>query len=214
MEAGNSAQAGALVSKGLSALGTTFRVGFYTNESQLDNYLNFVSVMATEDDTIVTFDDSTNNSITIATENLGIGDYEFAIKKQYEFMSSFQDEPYFEHLSPGIYTIYIQDKNNCGIAQIAISVVGFPKFFTPNNDGYNDTWEIIGVNENFYTTSNIYIFDRFGKLITQINPTERGWNGLFNGQQLPSTDYWFSAELIDNEGNIRIRKGHFSLIRK
>jgi len=57
MLAGNSAQAGALVSKGLSALGKTFRVGSFTNENPQDNYLNFVSVMASENNTIVTFDD-------------------------------------------------------------------------------------------------------------------------------------------------------------
>ena len=57
MEAGGGAQAGALVSKGLSALGTTFRVGSFTNENASTNYLNFVSVMATEDDTKVTFSD-------------------------------------------------------------------------------------------------------------------------------------------------------------
>ncbi|GAA4231614.1 hypothetical protein GCM10022291_04470 [Postechiella marina] len=54
MEAGG-AQAGALVSKGVSALDTTFRIGTYTNANPQDNYLSFVSVMATEDDTEVTF---------------------------------------------------------------------------------------------------------------------------------------------------------------
>ena len=159
-------------------------------------------------------DDSDNNSITILTDNLGIGDYEYAITELDEFISSFQDEPYFDHLAPGIYTIFIQDKNDCGIAQLDVSVIGFPKFFTPNNDGFNDTWKIIGVNENFYASSNIYIFDRFGKFITQINPRGDGWDGLFKGRQLPATDYWFSVELVDAIGNIRIRKGHFSLIRR
>jgi gliding motility-associated-like protein len=107
----------------------------------------------------------------------------------------------------------VRDKNNCGTAQIEVSVIGFPKFFTPNNDGYNDTWSILGVDENFYSNSKIYIFDRFGKLITSIQPESDGWNGFFNGEQLPATDYWFTAELIDNLGNIRTRKGHFSLIR-
>tara|TARA_R110001583_G_scaffold4351_5_gene25292 strand:+ start:22186 stop:26181 length:3996 start_codon:yes stop_codon:yes gene_type:complete len=171
-----------------------------------------IATITNED--IIIVDDSENNSITITTANLGIGDYEFAIKKMDEFMSSFQDEPNFENLTPGIYTLFIQDKNNCGIAQIDVSVIGFPKFFTPNNDGSNDTWKVLGVNENFYTSSAIYIFDRFGKLITQVNPKGDGWNGLFNGQYLPATDYWFSVELIDTKGNSRIRKGHFSLIRR
>jgi len=163
---------------------------------------------------ITVVDDSENNSITIATTNLGIGDYEYAIAKLDGFISSFQDEPYFDHLIPGIYTVFIQDKNNCGIAQLAISIIGFPRFFTPNNDGFNDTWKVIGVNENFYANSNIYIFDRFGKFITQINPRGNGWDGLFKGRQLPATDYWFSVELVDPIGNVRTRKGHFSLIRK
>ncbi|WP_456376739.1 T9SS type B sorting domain-containing protein, partial [Lutibacter sp.] len=92
--------------------------------------------------------------------------------------------------------------------------IGFPKFFTPNNDGYNDTWKVLGVNQNFYTTSLIYIFDRFGKVVAQINLKDEGWDGLFNGEHLPATDYWFTVELIDNKGNTRTRKGHFSLIRR
>ncbi|WP_457617911.1 T9SS type B sorting domain-containing protein [Lutibacter sp.] len=173
---------------------------------------SIIATITLDDITII--DDSENNSITISTTNLGIGDYEFAIQKMNEFMGSFQDEPYFENLMPGIYTVFVRDKNSCGIAQIDVSVIGFPKFFTPNNDGYNDTWLVLGVNENFYANSNIYIFDRFGKLITQIDPKSNGWDGIFNGRQLPATDYWFSVELIDNNGNIRSRKGHFSLIRR
>lgn len=168
------------------------------------------SIIATiSENDIDIIDDAINNSITINTSNLGIGDYEFSIGN-----SNYQDEPYFENIEAGIHTIYIQDKNNCGIAQIDVSVLGFPKFFTPNNDGYNDTWAILGVNENFYSNSKIYIFDRFGKLITSIKPNENGWNGFFKGQELPATDYWFTAELIDSQGKIRIRKGHFSLIRQ
>lgn len=155
-------------------------------------------------------DDSENNTVTINTTNLGIGDYEFSIDNSY---GPYQDDPVFEMVSPGIHTVYIQDKNSCGTTAIEISVIGFPNFFTPNNDGYNDTWHIKGVSADFYPTSLIYIFDRYGKLITQINASSEGWNGLYNNEQLPSTDYWFSAQLIDENGNIREKKGHFSLIR-
>ena len=159
-------------------------------------------------------DDSNNNSITISTTNLGLGDYKFSLldskgKVEYDF----QNVPFFNNVPAGIHTIVINDKN-CGTTSIDVSIIGYPKFFTPNNDGANDTWQVLGVNENFYATSKIYIFDRFGKLITQIDPKSDGWNGLFNGMYLPSTDYWFSVELIDSNGNITIRKGHFSLIRK
>ncbi len=170
------------------------------------------SVIATiTQNDIAIVDDSTNNSITINTSNLGIGDYEFSLNNPYQ---NYQDEPYFDNILPGIHTIYVQDKNSCGIASIDVSIIGYPKFFTPNNDGYNDTWNVLGVSESFYQSSKVYIFNRFGKLITEIDINSDGWNGLLNGMLLPSTDYWFSVELIDLKGNVRVKKGHFSLIRR
>lgn len=165
----------------------------------------------TQEDVIIV-DDSKNNTITIITNNnnLGIGDYEFALNNPFNF----QDEPYFDYVAAGNHTIYVQDKNNCGIAEIEVSVLGFPKFFTPNNDGYNDTWNILGFNQEAYPESKIYIFDRFGKLLATVNPNEDGWNGFFNGKQLPATDYWYSVELTNTRGEIRTRKGHFSLITR
>ncbi|NEW78516.1 MAG: T9SS type B sorting domain-containing protein, partial [Gelidibacter sp.] len=170
------------------------------------------SIIATiSQNNITVIDDSENNSITINTSNLGIGDYEFSFNDPY---GDFQDEPYFQNITPGIHTIYVQDKNNCGIAPIEVSVIGYPKFFTPNNDGQNDTWNVTGISENFYKSATVYIFNRFGKLITEIDLYSDGWNGLFNGNYLPATDYWFSVELVDLKGNIRVKKGHFSLIRR
>jgi gliding motility-associated-like protein len=186
-------------------LDDTMCVGFNTFKVIESNF----AVITDNDITII--DDSLNNSITINPTNLGIGDYEFAIDEIYGI---YQDKPYFENVEAGIHTIYIRDKNQCGTTQIDVAVIGFPKFFTPNNDGYNDTWKVLGVNENFYASSNIYIFNRYGKLIAQINPKSEGWDGMFNGEYLPATDYWFSVELIDINGNIRVRKGHFSLIRR
>ncbi len=170
------------------------------------------SVIATitqNDITIV--DDSANNSITINSSNLGVGDYEFSLD---DVFGNYQEEPYFENVSPGFHNIYVQDKNNCGITQIEVSVIGYPKFFTPNNDGQNDTWNVLGVSENFYQSATVYIFDRFGKLIKEINLYGEGWDGTFNGNLLPATDYWFSVELVDLKGNVRVKKGHFSLIRR
>jgi hypothetical protein len=56
-------QAGALVSKGISAPDTIFRIGSYTNENPQDNYLNFVSVMATENNTQVNFSNLPNGIV-------------------------------------------------------------------------------------------------------------------------------------------------------
>lgn len=175
------------------------------------------SVIATielEDITVV--DDSDNSSITIDNTgtNLGIGNYEFALDDGQDGVGFYQDNPYFDNVAPGIRTVYVRDKNGCGVAEIEVAVIGFPRFFTPNNDGENDTWQIKGVSADFFSSSIVYIFDRYGKLIAQIDPSGDGWDGYYNGNSLPSTDYWFTAQLIDQSGNIRNRKGNFSLIRR
>ncbi|SNR16906.1 T9SS type B sorting domain-containing protein [Tenacibaculum jejuense] len=176
------------------------------------------SIIASVNQNDVTIvDDSQNNSITIdnSSTNLGIGDYEFALQDETnQIVIDFQDSPKFENLQGGIYTILIRDKNNCGVAQLDVSVLEFPDFFTPNNDGVNDLWNVRGTNSFFYPKSNISIFDRFGKLITSLQIDGEGWNGLYNGRNLPSNDYWFNIELTDRNGKTFTRRGHFSLLRK
>ncbi len=161
----------------------------------------------------VTIEDlSDNNTITInnSNNNLGIGDYEFSLD---DISGPYRDEPFFEGVIAGVHNIYVRDKNGCGIAQLEVFVMGFPKFFTPNNDGYNDSWNINGLHNEFTQNSTIFIFDRYGKLIKEINARDSGWNGLFNGQMLESSDYWFVAQLVDENGITRTLRGHFSLVR-
>lgn len=164
------------------------------------------------DDVTIT-DDSDNNTVSINNENnnLGIGEYEFSLDDEFGL---YQDESYFEMVAPGIHTIFARDKNNCGITSLEISVVGFPKFFTPNNDGVNDTWKVLGANQDFYPSSLIYIYDRFGKILAKVDLTSEGWNGFYNGKLLSSDDYWFGVLLVDKDGNSRERRGHFSMIRR
>jgi gliding motility-associated-like protein len=90
----------------------------------------------------------------------------------------------------------------------------FPRYFTPNNDGINDTWKVTGIDEDNYEVSYILIFSRFGKQLAKISSDSEGWDGLYDGKKLPSSDYWFSAELVDPNGSVKIKKGHFSLIRR
>ncbi len=167
------------------------------------------AIINLKDITIV--DDSDNNTITInnASNNLGRGDYEFALDDDF----SFQNSPVFEHVPAGIHTIYVRDKKGCGVSQLEVSVIGFPKFFTPNGDGFNDTWQVKGIGNGLVKVSFIYVYDRYGKLLTKINPDANGWDGMYNGVTLPASDYWFSLQLTDQNGNIRDRKGHFSLKR-
>ena len=167
------------------------------------------SIIATITPNDITVEDLTNdnnNTITIDPTNLGIGDYEYAIDDP---TGPYQNDPFFEQVRPGIHTIYIRDKNDCGIAQIDVSVIGYKKFFTPNGDGIHDTWRILGIREDFQPNSKVYIFDRYGKLLKDLDPVTEGWDGTFIGRPMPQTDYWFRVFLEDG----REFKGHFSLVR-
>jgi gliding motility-associated-like protein len=94
-------------------------------------------------------------------------------------------------------------------------VLDYPNYFTPNGDNYNDNWNIYGIQGQPFAKINI--FDRYGKFIIQINPLGLGWDGNYNGRQLPATDYWFVLEYLEKDSTgsdvWRTFKSHFSLLR-
>ena len=87
-------------------------------------------------------------------------------------------------------------------------LIYIPNSFTPNADGFNDYWKINGM--NLFTNATITIFDRYGKLITMLNTKNPYWDGKLNGEIVPSSDYWFVANLGNNTPET---KGHFTLKR-
>jgi gliding motility-associated-like protein len=147
---------------------------------------------------------NTYNTVTISVS--GSGNYEYALDNANGF---YQSSNVFTNVLAGFHTVYVRDINGCGIASKLISVLGFPKFLTPNNDGYHDTWKVNGINALFHDGITIHIFNRTGKLITSLNNQTPGWDGNFNGRPLPSDDYWYSATLIDGQEY----RGHFTLKR-
>lgn len=164
-----------------------------------------------EIDDIAIVDLTNNNTVTIDTSNIGAGDYEFSLDNEF---GPFQNEAFFEKVYSGDHILYVRDKNGCGTVTLALTVLGFPKFFTPNGDSFNPTWNIKGMrNGRFNENSVVSIYDRYGKLIKQITLSSNGWDGTFNGKSLPNSDYWFVAQLINYEGETRILKGHFALKR-
>ena len=155
-----------------------------------------------------------NNTITIVT--ITANAIQTATQDFYNFEYSldlpngpFQNTTFFENVTPGIHTVYVNDRNGCGIVKQDIAVLGAPKFFTPNQDGFNDNWNLVGVDEVTNAYSTIFIYDRFGRLLKQISGLGMGWDGQANGQLLPADDYWYVIELQ----NGRISKGNFSLKR-
>ena len=160
-----------------------------------------------------------NNTITIDVVG-GSGDFEYTLTYIDNYGTTqtiTQNSNVFNNVVASEDSMYIEvrDQTACSITIVSdeIYVLDYPPFFTPNGDSYNDTWQITGV--NFIPESKIYIFDRFGKILAEIDPESIGWNGIYNGKQLPATDYWFTVEYLDPNTNLaKTANGHFSIIRK
>jgi gliding motility-associated-like protein len=157
----------------------------------------------------ITYSDAFENPSFISVNVLGAGsgNYEYQIDD-----SLFQDSTIFNNISAGEHTISVRDKNgHCNPAPINAVIINYPKYFTPNGDGYHETWNITHLKDT-NPDAPIYIFDRMGKLIKEITPSSEGWNGMYNGGPLPSSDYWFTVDYSE-KGTAKIFKSHFSLKR-
>lgn len=173
-----------------------------TNECSYNKTFTVVTSEIAVIENIIINDFTDSNSAQIIVS--GNGDYEYSLDG-----INYQNSSIFTNLEEGEYTIFVNDKNGCGVASKNFLILDFPKFFTPNGDGYNDTWNIKNLEKRGLQASKIYIFDRLGKLLKQISPQGNGWNGTYNGAQLPSEDYWFILELTSG----KTIKGHFTLKR-
>ena len=143
----------------------------------------------------------------IEANAVGSGNYEYRLDD-----GPWQLDGTFNDVGPGEHTVTVRDLNGCGIGTKSVLVIDYPRFFTPNGDGYNDTWQIIGIDTR--PLSTIYIFDRYGKLLKQLSPLSEGWDGTYNGKLLPATDYWFTVT-YEEPGTeiIKTFRAHFSLKR-
>ncbi len=153
---------------------------------------------------IAVTDASENNTAVITIS--GSGAYEFTLDDP---IGPYQDDNKFIGLLPGFHTVYVRSKEGCGIVEKQFSIIGFMKYFTPNGDGYHDTWQVQGISDMVQPGTVIRVFDRYGKLLKELNPLGLGWDGTFRGENLPSGDYWFDVLLEDG----RIFKSHFTLKR-
>jgi gliding motility-associated-like protein len=83
------------------------------------------------------------------------------------------------------------------------------EFFTPNGDGINDIWTISGFPETNQENIQLAVYDRYGKLLSSFTSKDRGWDGTYNGENMPTDDYWFRIQFSDG----RVETGNFTLKR-
>lgn len=119
---------------------------------------------------------------------------------------TFQNQPVFEKLTGGLYTIYVRENNGCKIVTEDFVLIVIPEFFTPNGDNINDAFQIGG--DTNFDDFEVIIFDRFGKVLIKSNQAPFQWNGTYNGRNMPLDDYWYRIKIND-----KIYSGNISLIR-
>lgn len=177
-----------------------------SNCSSVENFEVTLSYLARINDIIIK-DLKPQNEVFVDVINPD--EYKYMIQFQNGSATVLQNSPFFENIPGGVHELIIENNQGCGQVRKQIIVLQAPAFFTPNGDGYNDYWNIKGINATIDQTTSIYIFDRYGKFLKQLSPSGLGWDGTFNKAPLPSDDYWYTVKL---EGG-RESKGHFSLKR-
>jgi gliding motility-associated-like protein len=142
--------------------------------------------------------DFDSNQTIVVNASGGSGQYIYSFDNL-----PFQSSPVFNVPDGGSVLVVVKDVNGCYTFSETVVIWQFPRFFTPNNDSFNDTW---GINTQKQITTEI--FDRYGKFVKQLINNQR-WDGTFNAQTLPATDYWFVVYYDEN----KVYKSHFSLKR-
>jgi gliding motility-associated-like protein len=156
--------------------------------------INTTETLAFSDNATITVDVSPINTI-----------YQYSLDN-----GPMQSSNVFTNVSPGPHIASVTDENGCTNLTKLVTIIGYPTYFTPNGDGYHDTWNIIGLG----ASAKVFIYDRYGKLIKQISPTGEGWDGTYNGEPLMSSDYWFTVDYSETTtGENKTFRSHFSLKR-
>lgn len=113
----------------------------------------------------------------------------------------------------GVFTLAIEKETaTSNVPFPTLELPLYPLYLTPNDDTFNDTWNINPTPE--VTILTLQIFDRYGKLLKQINPYGAGWDGTYNNNPMPTSDYWFIATYKNTgEDTVREHRSHFTLKR-
>ena len=176
-----------------------------TNCENISNIVTVTEINNATDFTYTITDAFSDNATVTVTVIDGNGNYSYQLDDQ-----NLQSSNVFTGISSGTHQLTVVDEKGCTYLTKEIFIIDYPKFFTPNGDGYNDYWNIFTLRDQ--PNAKIHIFDRYGKLIKEISPLGTGWDGTFNSKDLPSTDYWFTVEYEENQQQ-KVFKAHFSLKR-
>ncbi|SEL84796.1 gliding motility-associated C-terminal domain-containing protein [Maribacter orientalis] len=166
-----------------------------------ENSETFEVVSSGAPESIVVDTKGFSDQIDVTVTATGTGPFEYSVDgENYQASNAFT-------VFPGKYTVYVRDLEECRILSEEIIAIGYQRFFTPNGDGNNEYWNIIG--SELYPGSQLYIYDRYGKFLKQLSADSKGWDGKSNAISLPESDYWFKYNYANNQ----VMTGHFTLKR-
>lgn len=142
---------------------------------------------------------SDGNEIIVTTSN--IGNFIYSLDGIY-----YQSHNVFFDIPGGKYTIYVKQIECDEVVTIEFLHFFIPKYFTPNGDDFNDTFDLNGI--NYFSSWQVSFFDRYGKLLYSAENREVSWDGMYLNKPLPTTDYWYVITIDGQEF-----RGHFTLKR-
>ena len=152
-----------------------------------------------------------NQATTVVTG--GEGPYEIFINEDYDNPISSEDGSFdYPITSSGIQSFTVMDAKGCVqtvSAELTFYDIDIPKYFTPNNDGVDDTWKV--TNSFAYADIDVRVFDRYGRLLISMKANQV-WDGTYKGAPLPNGDYWYVIRL-NSASNPLEKMGHFTLYR-
>ncbi len=122
----------------------------------------------------------------------------------------------------GDYLIRVIDASGCEVSVILNLTyinIRIPNYFTPDSPTATPEerfWYPRQITPNiddpfFFENMEVMVFDRYGRMLAEFRGDQQGWDGLYQGKQLPSGDYWFTIQL--NDVDSREFTGHFTLYR-
>lgn len=87
-----------------------------------------------------------------------------------------------------------------------------PNCFTPDNDGVNDFFFVVGHDLRFF---ELTIFNRYGEVVFKTNDINEPWNGSYQGgdHYVPNGVYNYHVVAIGNRENMIERKGRITVFR-
>lgn len=148
---------------------------------------------------------TTGNSTSFTYEILGVGT---------------SSDGFYNDVATGTYSIYTTDGQGCKDTTQA-TIVSFDcpppaptDRITPNEDGFNDTWQIINI--QFYPDNEVFIYDRWGQRVYHKNGYDNvdGWDAKYIGVDMPVSTYYYLLEIKpENGGEEIIMRGPISVFR-